>query len=103
VLRLLGKVGGGLRISKDELLVRQEEHLKELKRVLGLPQDCMLASTKAHTSREVGIVGVKERLAMFPKLPQYRDAMIECRSIIGTSYSNLPRLLSVSICGMSLC
>lgn len=59
MLRLLGKVGEGLRISEDELLVGQEEHLKELKWVLGLPQDGILASTKAHTSREVGIVGVK--------------------------------------------
>ena len=38
MLRLVGKVEGGLRISEDELLVGQEEHLKELKKLLGLAQ-----------------------------------------------------------------
>jgi TPR repeat protein/Leucine-rich repeat (LRR) protein len=59
VLRLLGKLGGGIRISEDELLVGQEEHLKELKRLLGLPQDEVSASSEFQTSQVVGIVGVK--------------------------------------------
>jgi hypothetical protein len=59
VLRLLGKVGGGLRISEDELLVGQEEHLKELKRLLGLPQEGVVGTSGTQAAGEVGIVGVK--------------------------------------------
>jgi TPR repeat protein len=59
VLRLLGKVGGGLRISEDELLVGQEEHLGELKRLLGLPQEGVIGTSGAQAAGEVGIVGVK--------------------------------------------
>jgi Leucine-rich repeat (LRR) protein len=59
VLRLLGKVGGGLRISEDELLVGQEEHLGELKRLLGLPQEGLIGTSGAQAAGEVGIVGVK--------------------------------------------
>jgi hypothetical protein len=57
VLELLDKVGGGLRISEDELLVGQEEHLGELKRLLGLPQEEVIGTSQA--AGEVGIVGVK--------------------------------------------
>jgi hypothetical protein len=59
VLRLLGKVGGGIRISKDELLVGQEEHLRELKRLLGLPQEGVPGTSVTQAAGEVGIVGVK--------------------------------------------
>lgn len=62
VLRLLGKAKGGLRISEDELLVGQAEHLIELKRLLGLPQEGVSAlggDPEAAASQEVGIVGVK--------------------------------------------
>jgi hypothetical protein len=59
VLGLLGKVGGGLRISEDELLVGQEEHLRELKRLLGLPQKGAPGPSDARAAVEVGIVGVK--------------------------------------------
>jgi hypothetical protein len=59
VLRLLDKVGGGLRISEDELLVGQEEHLGELKRLLGLPQKGVIGTSGAQATGEVGIVGVK--------------------------------------------
>jgi TPR repeat protein/Leucine-rich repeat (LRR) protein len=59
VLRLLGKVGGGIRISEDELLVGQEEHLTELKRLLGLPQKGEVGTGGSQAAGEVGIVGVK--------------------------------------------
>jgi Leucine-rich repeat (LRR) protein len=59
VLRLLGKVGGGIRISEDELLVGQEEHLRELKRLLGLPQEGVPGTSETRAAGEVGIVGVK--------------------------------------------
>jgi hypothetical protein len=59
VLRLLGKVGGGIRISEDELLVGQEEHLKELKRLVGLPQEGVVGTGGTQAAGEVGIVGVK--------------------------------------------
>jgi hypothetical protein len=59
VLRLLGKVGGGLRISEDELLVGQEDHLGELKRLLGVPQEGVVGTSGTQSAGEVGIVGVK--------------------------------------------
>jgi hypothetical protein len=59
VLGLLGKVGGGLRISEDELLVGQEEHLRELKRLLGLPQERVPGTSETQAAGEVAIVGVK--------------------------------------------
>jgi TPR repeat protein/Leucine-rich repeat (LRR) protein len=59
VLRLLGKVGGGIRISEDELLVGQEEHLRELKRLLGVRQEGVQGTSGVQAAGEVGIVGVK--------------------------------------------
>jgi hypothetical protein len=59
VLRLLGKVGGGLRISEDELLVGQEDHLGELKRLLGVPQEGVVGTSGTQSAGRVGIVGVK--------------------------------------------
>jgi hypothetical protein len=59
VLRLLGKVGGGIRILENELLVGQEEHLRELKTLLGLPQKGLVGIGGNQAAREVGKVGVK--------------------------------------------
>jgi hypothetical protein len=59
VLRLSGRLGGGPKLPEDELLVGQEEHLKVLKRLLGLHQEGMPAPSEGRSSREVGIVGVK--------------------------------------------
>jgi hypothetical protein len=62
VLRLLGKDKGVHTISEDELLVGQEAHLKELKRLLGLPHEGASSSSEAlsaGSSQVVGIVGVK--------------------------------------------
>jgi hypothetical protein len=59
VLRLLDNLGGGLRISEDEVLFGQEEHLRELKRLLGLPPEGVVVTSGAQEAGEVGIVGVK--------------------------------------------
>jgi hypothetical protein len=59
VLRLLGKEKGGHRILEDELLVGQQKHLVELKRLLGVPQKGPSAPPEPATSQEVGIVGVR--------------------------------------------
>jgi hypothetical protein len=83
ILKLLDKSVGGLRLTEDDLLVGQQEHLLKLKELLGIPKDmaknalskaeCQQplgrssnfvegsASTCAEVgseSREVGIVGV---------------------------------------------
>jgi hypothetical protein len=59
VLMLLGKVGGGIRISEDKVLVGQEKHPREIKRLLGLPQEGLPNTSKSGAAGEVGIVGVK--------------------------------------------
>jgi hypothetical protein len=59
VLELLGKVEGALRLSEEELLVGQREHLLNLKQLLGLPVGPGGSKTSGEASRVVGIVGVK--------------------------------------------
>jgi hypothetical protein len=59
VLGLLGKVGGGARLLEEELLVGQEKHLEELKKLLGLPQEGVPGSSEVDEFKVVGIVGVK--------------------------------------------
>jgi hypothetical protein len=54
VLRLLGKVGGGIRISEDELLVGQEEHMRELKKLLGLPQEGIVGTGETQAAERWG-------------------------------------------------
>jgi hypothetical protein len=56
MLRLLGKLEGGVRLSEEDLLVGQEEHLLKLKKLLGLPMGEAAAGSAA---AEIGIVGVK--------------------------------------------
>jgi Leucine-rich repeat (LRR) protein len=57
VLRLLRKLDGGARISEADLVVGQQEHLVEIKELLGVP-GASKASNGA-TSAVVRIVGVK--------------------------------------------
>lgn len=61
VLRLLGKQDGGLRLTEEELLVGQHEHLLNLEALLGLSshkasEDMAMSGSAA---KEVGIIGVK--------------------------------------------
>jgi hypothetical protein len=57
VLRLLGKENGGPRISNDDLIVGQQEHLVRLKELLGVP--VALKASGDTTSALAGIVGIK--------------------------------------------
>jgi hypothetical protein len=59
VLELLGKVEEGLRLSEEELLVGQREHLLSLKHLLGLLVGARASKTSEEASRTEGIVGVK--------------------------------------------
>jgi hypothetical protein len=61
MLRLLGKHEGGVRLTEEDLLVGQHEHLVELKKLLGVEQQCAPAIDGAASgagAREVGIVGM---------------------------------------------
>jgi hypothetical protein len=61
MLRVLNKVQGGLLLSEDGFLVGQQQHLLELKRLLGIAVEGSSAGTDRRklVSEEVGIVGVK--------------------------------------------
>jgi hypothetical protein len=61
MLRLLGKHEGGVRLTEEDLLVGQHEHLVALKKLLGVEQQGASATDGAASgagAREVGIVGM---------------------------------------------
>jgi hypothetical protein len=55
ILKLLDKSVGGLRLTEDDLLVGQQEHLQNLKKLLGIPRDMAKnARSRADSQQPLG-------------------------------------------------